>query len=64
MMAVLREAGVVDAGGKGFVRMLEGVLRLIEGGFLKLDVGGLRATAEGRQRLNAMLPVLLDRKAD
>lgn len=31
-LAVLREAGVVDAGGKGFVRMLEGVLRLIEKG--------------------------------
>jgi DegV family protein with EDD domain len=30
-MAVLREAGVVDAGGKGFVRMLEGVVRYIEG---------------------------------
>ncbi len=31
LMAVLREAGVVDAGGKGFVRMLEGVVRVIEG---------------------------------
>ena len=31
LMAVLREAGVVDAGGKGFVRMLEGVVRYIEG---------------------------------
>ena len=31
LMAVLREAGVVDAGGKAFVRMLEGVVRLIEG---------------------------------
>ncbi len=31
LMAVLKEAGVVDAGGKGFVRMLEGVVRLIEG---------------------------------
>lgn len=30
-MAVLREAGVVDAGGKGFVRLLEGVVRHIEG---------------------------------
>jgi hypothetical protein len=30
-MAALREAGVVDAGGKGFVRMLEGVVRYIEG---------------------------------
>jgi hypothetical protein len=31
LMAVLKEAGVVDAGGKGFVRMLEGVVRVIEG---------------------------------
>ncbi|MGH7536259.1 MAG: DAK2 domain-containing protein, partial [Gemmatimonadales bacterium] len=31
LLAVLREAGVVDAGGKGFVRMLEGVVRYIEG---------------------------------
>ena len=31
LMAVLREAGVVDAGGKGFVRMIEGVVRYIEG---------------------------------
>lgn len=31
LLAVLKEAGVVDAGGKGFVRMLEGVVRLIEG---------------------------------
>jgi len=31
LLQVLKEAGVVDAGGKGFVRMLEGVVRLIEG---------------------------------
>jgi DegV family protein with EDD domain len=31
LMVALREAGVVDAGGKGFVRMLEGVVRCIEG---------------------------------
>jgi fatty acid kinase/fatty acid kinase fatty acid binding subunit len=31
LLAVLKEAGVVDAGGKGFVRMLEGVVRCIEG---------------------------------
>ena len=31
LLEVLRIAGVVDAGGKGFVRMLEGVARLIEG---------------------------------
>ncbi len=31
-LPVLKQAGVVDAGGKGFVRMLEGVMRLIEKG--------------------------------
>ncbi len=31
LMAALRDAGVVDAGGKGFVRMIEGVVRYIEG---------------------------------
>ena len=31
LMQVLKDAGVVDAGGKGFVRMLEGVVRYIEG---------------------------------
>ena len=31
LMAVLKQAGVVDAGGKGFVRMIEGVVRFIEG---------------------------------
>jgi uncharacterized protein len=30
-MPALKEAGVVDAGGKGFVRMLEGVVRSIDG---------------------------------
>ncbi|QEX19816.1 coproporphyrinogen III oxidase [Hypericibacter terrae] len=33
--------------------------RLIAGGFLTLDASGLKATAEGRQRLNALLPALL-----
>ncbi len=32
---------------------------LIEGGFLKLDAQGLAATAEGRQRLDAVLAALL-----
>jgi len=31
LMALLKEAGVVDAGGMGFVRMIEGVVRYIEG---------------------------------
>lgn len=43
LLAVLREAGVVDAGGKGFVRMLEGVVRLIEG-----DPILAASTTEGR----------------
>ncbi len=30
-MAALKDAGVVDAGGMGFVRMIEGVVRYIEG---------------------------------
>ncbi|HEX3497739.1 MAG TPA: coproporphyrinogen-III oxidase family protein, partial [Stellaceae bacterium] len=33
--------------------------RLVEGGFLILDEAGLRATVEGRQRLNAVLGALL-----
>ncbi len=31
LMQVLKDAGVVDAGGKGFVRMLEAVVRYIDG---------------------------------
>ena len=31
LLAVLKQAGVVDAGGKGFVRVLEGIMRLIHG---------------------------------
>lgn len=38
LLAVLREAGVVDAGGKAFVRAIEGITRLIEG----LPVRGTR----------------------
>jgi oxygen-independent coproporphyrinogen-3 oxidase len=33
--------------------------RLIDGGFLLLDETGLRATAAGRQRLNAVIGELL-----
>src|SRR2546428_2248480 len=46
-MDVLKEAGVVDAGGKGFGRMLEGVVRFIEGDpILPLtDAGGFDGTA-------------------
>lgn len=31
LLAVLKEAGVVDAGGKAFVRLFEGIVRLIDG---------------------------------
>src|ERR671914_2337299 len=31
LMQILKDAGVVDAGGKGFVRMLEGVVRYMDG---------------------------------
>lgn len=31
LLAALKHAGVVDAGGKGFVRLLEGVVRLMDG---------------------------------
>ena len=31
LLEVLKQAGVVDAGGKGFVRVLEGIMRLIHG---------------------------------
>src|SRR6266568_3513717 len=34
LLAVLKSAGVVDAGAKGFVRLLDGVKRLIEDGHL------------------------------
>jgi DegV family protein with EDD domain len=36
-LAVLRDAGVVDAGGKGFVKMLEGIIRLIERGIVPAE---------------------------
>lgn len=42
LMAVLREAGVVDAGGKGFVRMIEGFVRYLDGDpILPVDLGAL-----------------------
>lgn len=46
LMAALRDAGVVDAGGKGFVRMVEGVVRLIEGDpILAVSTGEIEALA-------------------
>jgi DegV family protein with EDD domain len=41
LLAALREAGVVDAGGKAFVRALEGIVRLMDG----LPVRGERVPA-------------------
>jgi DegV family protein with EDD domain len=45
LMSALKDAGVVDAGGMGFVRMLEGVVRLIEGDPI-LPIGDLPETDE------------------
>jgi len=41
LLATLREAGVVDAGGMGFVRMFEGMVRFIEGDPLLAAAGPL-----------------------
>ena len=37
----------------------EALARLVDGGFLEVDASGLRATAAGRQRLDAVLAALL-----
>ena len=66
LMAVLKEAGVVDAGGKGFVRMIEGVVRYIEGDPIlpaggrqrRGLVGGTGTGCGRRDRGRARLPVL------
>jgi DegV family protein with EDD domain len=44
-LAVLKEAGVVDAGGKGFVRLLEGIIRLIEKGMMAAEAAQASAGA-------------------
>ncbi len=44
-LPVLKEAGVVDAGGKGFVGLLEGILHLIEKGMMAADQGQAAAGA-------------------
>ncbi len=54
LMAVLREAGVVDAGGKGFVRMLEGVVRYIEG-----DPILAAATSNGAAPESVLIPAAM-----
>ncbi|HEY8015319.1 MAG TPA: coproporphyrinogen III oxidase, partial [Dongiaceae bacterium] len=66
MMGLRLNTGIARARFKTVVgREIEEVLApeslalLVEGGFLELDAAGLRATAEGRQRLDALLPRLL-----
>jgi putative oxygen-independent coproporphyrinogen III oxidase len=66
MMGLRLSAGVQRARFKSVVgREIEDALApaalapLVEAGFLELDAGGLRATAAGRQRLDALLPRLL-----
>jgi DegV family protein with EDD domain len=53
-LPVLREAGVVDAGGKGFVRMLEGVVRLIEKGMHAADAPAAASAAPAPAALAAV----------
>jgi len=53
-LPVLKEAGVVDAGGKGFVRMLEGVVRLIEKGMHAAEVPPPAADAPAPAALAAV----------
>jgi DegV family protein with EDD domain len=60
LMAVLKEAGVVDAGGKGFVRMLEGVVRFIEGDPI-LPAAGLPLPAESDMVPAALAEVAAER---
>jgi oxygen-independent coproporphyrinogen-3 oxidase len=52
---------VIAEGGRPLEAVLDAARlgRLIDGGFLVLDEAGLRATAAGRQRLNAVLGALL-----
>lgn len=45
LLASLREAGVVDAGGMGFVRMFEGMVRYVEGDPLRV-AGGTTPVAD------------------
>lgn len=55
LLPVLREAGVVDAGGKGFVSLLEGIVRLIEGA----EEGAVVADGEPEADLDLPSPVAL-----
>jgi len=47
LLQVLKDAGVVDAGGKGFVRMLEGVVRYIAGDPIVSAEFGSDSSGEG-----------------
>ena len=59
-LAALKRAGVVDAGGKGFVRMLEGVVRLIEKGMHATDDAGGGAAAPAAAAAAALAVVAAD----
>jgi DegV family protein with EDD domain len=60
LLAVLKEAGVVDAGGKGFVRMLEGVVRYIDGDSM-LSLGSPGDSESTNMAPAAMVDVADDR---
>src|SRR5262249_58595940 len=59
--AGVRRARIVAETGRSLEAALDGarLRRLVDGGFLVLDAESLRATAAGRQRLNAVLAELL-----
>jgi DAK2 domain fusion protein YloV len=52
MLPVLREAGVVDAGGQGLVYILEGILRALRGESVETDIA-MEATVDLKSRLGA-----------
>lgn len=54
-LAVLREAGVVDAGGQGFVDMLEGIWRYMRSGKVP-QLGGAVTSANGHAGAHAAGP--------
>ena len=57
LLAALREAGVVDAGGKAFVRAIEGIVRLMEG----RPVRGVARPGEAAAAAAALVDVAHDR---
>jgi dihydroxyacetone kinase-like predicted kinase len=61
LLAVLRTAGVVDAGAKGFVRFLDGVKRMIEEGHIAAGamerlIPSDAATVVAADRISATAP--------